>query len=389
MLAVAATWPRRIVYGVGALDQLEVELGNIRARTRASRAMVVTDAYIATTDGAAKVRTAARNAGIEINMFDQVEENPCEGTVHALAREISENGSQLIIAMGGSSSIDSAKAANVVTTHGGSIVDFRGKSGAKITDRVLPLIAIPTTAGTGSEVTPVVLVTDLSNRTRYAVWSQHIIPDVAILDPMLTVSMSPQLTAWTGVDALSRAIEAHSSPLDSPIADVLAIGAIERIAASLTIAVRAGGDLRARSEMVLAASMAGMAMAQNELGLVHALARQISGQFGVPESLASAVLLPVVMEFNKTFTQDSYAAIARAMGQSVRNLSAPKAAEKAVQAVREMVAAVGIPEKFEGLQVTDDIIHSMSARAMADPLSMLNPRPVTAHDIQYILQQVL
>lgn len=389
MISVAAAWPRRLLYGAGALDQLEAELGQMRAQTRANRAMLVTDAYIAGTDGARKVRQTAGNAGIELLVFDQVEENPCEGTVHSLAREISETDCKLIVALGGGSSIDCAKAANIVATHGGSISEYRGKRSAGITEKVLPLIAIPTTAGTGSEVTPVAMVTDLNKRTKYAVSSRHLIPNVAILDPLLTVSMSPQLTAWTGMDTLSRAIEAHSSPLDSPIADILAIAAVERIAASLPTAVRASGDLQARSEMLLAASLAGIAMAQNELGLVHALSRQISGGFGVPESLANAVLLPVVMEFNKDFARSSYAAIARAMGERVRNLSVPKAAEKGVQAVREMAAAVGIPEKLEGLPVSDDVIYNMSTNAMADPLAMLNPRPVTAHDVQYLLQQVL
>ncbi|MCL5960803.1 MAG: iron-containing alcohol dehydrogenase [Chloroflexi bacterium] len=385
MISVAAAWPRKVFYGEEALGQLGSELRRLGAK----RAVLATDAYIATTDGARLVREVAGSGGIDLFVFDEVEANTTEGNVNALAREIAEKSCQLVIAVGGGDVIDCAKAANLVATHGGSISDYRINRGKAVFDKVLPLIAIPTTAGTGSEVTPTAVVTDLADKTKYVVSSASLVPSIAILDPALTVSMSPQLTAWTGMDALSRAIEAYSSPADSPIANTLALGAVRRIANNLPLAVGNGDNLPARKEMLLAANMAGVAAAQNQLGLVNATSRQISAEFGVAPSLANAILLPLVMEFNEEWALERFARVAEAMGERVKNLTVSRAAQKAIEAVREQQAAAGIPQKFEGLKTTDDTIHRIACNVMGDPLAVLNPRPVTAHDVEHLLQQVL
>ncbi|MFA7468142.1 MAG: iron-containing alcohol dehydrogenase, partial [Desulfotomaculaceae bacterium] len=329
-------WPKRVVSGPGAIQELDViikEMGK-------NRVIVITDKVMQQLPLVTNMVDKLKNAGLNVSVFGDIGPNPVEEMVHNAVAFMQEVNPEVLVCIGGGSPIDAGKAANVVFTHGGIVNDYDIAIGGimKITPKLLPLIAIPTTAGTGTEVTFVGVITDTTKQTKFGVLSPLLIPDVALLDPELTISMPPSLTAFTGIDALTHCIEAYTSIGGYPPAEALALHGIKMISPSLRTPVQDGQDLQAREEMLTASMMAGTAFSLNGLGACHAMAHQLSAIFDIPHGLANAILLPRVMKYNIPANPQKFAAIAEAMGADIRGLPVQQAAEKALALVEQLAA---------------------------------------------------
>ena len=286
--------------------------------------------------------------------------------------------------IGGGSPIDAAKAANVVYTHGGCANDYDVAFGGimKIQPKLLPMIAIPTTAGTGTEVTNVSVITDVERQTKFGILSPFLIPDVALLDPEVTVSMPAKLTAFTGIDALTHSIESYTSIVGFPAADGLGLKAIKMISGALRTAVKDGKNVEAREQMLVASMMAGTAFSLNGLGACHALAHQLSAYFDTPHGLANAILLPHIMRFNLDYNTQKFADVAEAMGADIRGLSTKEAAEKALEMVEQLCEDVGVPKYLDDAGASKKEIPGMVERALLDNPITTNPRKASAEDVE-------
>lgn len=302
------------------------------------------------------------------------------------AEFMSVNKPEVIVCIGGGSPIDAAKAANVVYTHGGFVGDYDIAIGGieKITPNLLPFIAIPTTAGTGSEVSFASVITDSKKHIKYGVLSPLLIPDIAILDAQLTLSMPASLTAFTGIDALTHAIEAYFSVVDFSVTNGIALQAIRMLSKSLETAVKNGKDLKAREDVLEASMLAGIAFTTNGLGLTHQMAHQLSAYFNAPHGLANAMLLPHVMKFNMPSCVEKFADIADALGADVKGLSVEEAAKKSVEFVSNLCEAVSIPKYLDDIGVTKDKVSQMVQSALADPVGMNNPVKTTPAECEKI-----
>lgn len=364
-------------------------LGGIIKEMGKSRVVVITDRVMKDLPLVAGMVDRLRSEGISVSIFGEIGPNPVEEMVHNAAAFMKEVKPEIIVCLGGGSPIDAGKAANVVYTHGGVVNDYDVAAGGilKIFPKLLPLIAIPTTAGTGTEVTYVSVITDTQKQIKFGVVSPLLIPDVALLDPEVTVSMPPSLTAFTGIDALTHCIESYTSVRGFPPAEALALHGIKMIARSLRTAVKDGKNIRAREEMLVASMMGGTAFSLNGLGACHAMAHQLSAFFDMPHGLANAILLPRVMKFNLPASPQKFADIAEAMGADIRSLSVRQAAEKALEMVETLSADVGVPRYLDDVGATKDKIPAMVERAMADNPITTNPRPVTPADVEKLYRE--
>lgn len=373
-------WPKKVVSGPGAVQNL----GQIIKEMGKSRVIVITDRVMKDFPLVTNLVERLKNEGFTVSLFGEIGPNPVEEMVHNAVDFMKEVKPEVMVCIGGGSPIDAGKAANVVYTHGGVVNDYDIAIGGimKITPKLLPLIAVPTTAGTGTEVTFVGVITDTEKQTKFGVLSPLVIPDVAVLDPEVTLSMPPKLTAFTGIDALTHCIEAYTSIGGYPPAEALALYGIRMISRSLRTAVQDGQNLKAREDMLVASMMAGTAFSLNGLGACHAMAHQLSAFFDTPHGLANAILLPRVMKFNIPACPQKFADIAEAMGADIRGLSVQQAAEKALELVEQLSADVGVPKYLDDAGATKDQIPALVERAMVDNPITTNPRPATPADIE-------
>lgn len=373
------------MFGVGALDGLAKEL----VRWSGSRALLVTDPRLGGSEAAARVKAAAGEAGLSLHVFDQVEENPSDTTVHSAAQSILDTGSTLLLGLGGGSPLDCTKAANIIACNGGRIGDYDLASPKRArVEKVLPWVSIPTTAGTGSEITPITVVTDSRRHVKYSISSPRLIAEVCVADPLLTATMPPDLTAWTGADALTHAVEAHYSRIDFPVGNALALESIRLLGRHLPVAVQDGQDLSAREQVLLGSLLAGIAFAQNALGLAHAMAHQLTSELGLHHGLANGIVLPVVMEFNASAAPTALVEVAQAMGAVTAGLDEPEAAMRGVEAVRGLLASVGIPKKVGGARLSRTDLDRLVVQAMADTLFSLNPAMASAEEVAELYERV-
>jgi len=373
-------WPRKVVSGPGALQ----DLGRIIKEMDKSNVIVITDNVLKDLPLVTNMVDRLKNEGLTVSLFGEIGPNPVEAMVHNAVAFMREVKPEIIVCIGGGSPIDTGKAANVVYTHGGIVNDYDIAIGGimKITPKLLPLIAIPTTAGTGTEVTFVGVITDTKKQTKFGVLSPLVIPDVALLDPEVTVSMPPKLTAFTGIDALTHCIEAYTSIGGYPPAEALALYGVRMISRSLKTAVKDGQNLKAREDMLVASMMAGTAFSLNGLGVCHAMAHQLSAFFDTPHGLANAILLPHVMRFNIPACPQKFADIAEAMGADIRGLSVQQAAEKALELVEQLSADVGVPKYLDDAGATKDKVPALVERAILDNPITTNPRPCAPADVE-------
>lgn len=371
----------KILFQPGISKDFANELAQLPAR----KFLLVTDPFFAENGVADAVRAGLESAGTEVvGVFSDVPPNSEVEVVKRCAVAATAGGAEGIVVLGGGSAMDTAKAANIVFSLGGDLVaDY---SGSQTIPRALkPLIAIPTTAGTGSEVTSSAVIFDEATQRKLSFNDSFLRPQLALLDPELTLSLPPKATAMTGMDALTHAIEAYTSAQANPMSDALAMKAVKLIRTNLLKAVERGDDLEARSHMMIASNMAGIAFDHAMVGVVHAMSHATGGIAHVPHGLANSIYLPYGMEYNLEVAADRYAGLARRLGVDTSAMSAPEAARAAVQAVRELRAALkracGLPDRLREAGVAEGQLEEIAATAVEDGASFFNPREVVFEEV--------
>jgi alcohol dehydrogenase class IV len=373
--------PKKTILGQNIVGKVGDEVKILGGR----KSIIVTDPGIVSAGYVQVVEDALHAQQIEVGIFDRVEPEPPARLVAECTKMIREGKYDVVIGLGGGSALDIAKGASLMINNPGTIVDYAGID--RVPKAGLPQILIPTTAGTGSEATRSLVVTDERDNTKKSIASSFVIPEVAILDPMLTLSMPPHITANTGMDALVHAIESYVSATTTPYAEILAIEAVSLIAHNLPLAYSKGSNGIARYNMLLAANIAGLAFASSRLGAVHGLAYVIDIAYHLPHGRANAIMLPHVMNFNKTANLRKFAKIAEAMGENVQGLSMYEAAEKSVEAVKNLLNAIQIPFGLSQYGISRDDLPKLVEGGMRQArLFVPNPRDLTQEDVRSIYE---
>jgi alcohol dehydrogenase class IV len=386
-----------LLFGRGAVDQL----GEVACRLGARRVLLATDPVLVKAGLLERVRQPLTASGLTVEAFTEGEPEPSLRAAEAclgLARQFHPDA---LLGLGGGSNMDLAKITATVLAHGGGPRDYVGDD--KIPGPVAPLLCVPTTAGTGSEVSAAAVLTDTDQQIKVGVLSNYLRPRVALVDPLLTVSCPPRVTADSGIDALTHAIEACTAvdnadfPLPAgertvyqgrhPLGDCLAEKAIGLVGAYLRRAVADGGDREAREGMALAATLAGLAFSNVGVAVVHALEYPVGGATHCSHGAGNGLLLPFVMRFNLPARRKEMARIAHLLGEDVAGLGEEKAAERAITAVERLRADIGIPSRLRDLGVRPEQLRPFAEKALGiKRILRVNPRPVTAEDLEGILR---
>jgi len=374
----------RIVMGPGCLDQIAGEI----KRLGGDRVMIVTDPGIVQAGIAGRLEEILGAAGIAFSRFDQVTPDPNLDVAQQAIDALRAAGAQVVIGLGGGSAIDIAKTSALLVDNEGRLTDYFGidlvpKPGRKT-------LIVPTTAGTGSEVTPIVILSDEAEKLKKGIVSPYLIPSVAILDPVLTLDLPPQVTAATGMDALIHAVEAFTSRNAFPMTDMLACRAIELIAASIRTAYANGQDLAARACMLEGSLLAGMAFANAGVTAVHAFAYPIGAEFHIPHGVANSIMLASVMEFNMLGNLKKFARMAGLLGECTDGLSERERALATVKSLRTLAVDLQIPKHLSRFGVKESDIPMLAAGVMkVTRLLANNPRMMTQKDAEQIYLSVL
>jgi alcohol dehydrogenase len=348
------------------------EIGSKAQNLGAKKALIVTDAGLCKFGVADTIANYLKEAGVDSHIFPGAEPNPTDINVHHGVEAYTQNGCDFIVSLGGGSSHDCAKGIGLVTAGGGHIRDYEGID--KSTVPMTPLIAINTTAGTASEMTRFCIITNTDTHVKMAIVDWRCTPLIAIDDPKLMLAKPAGLTAATGMDALTHAVEAYVSTAANPITDACAEKAITMISEWLRPAVANGDNLEARDAMSYAQYLAGMAFNNASLGYVHAMAHQLGGFYNLPHGVCNAILLPHVCEFNLIACPERYAKIAQLMGVNTEGLTLTEAAYEAINAIRELSVSIGIPSGLAELQVKEADLAIMAENAQKDACMLTNPR---------------
>lgn len=364
-------------------------LPEVVARLGKSKALVVTDAGLVKFGVAAKVTNILDAAGIAYEVFSDVKPNPTVTNVKNGIAAFKAAGADLLIAIGGGSAIDTAKAIGIVVNNPefSDIVSLEGVAPTK--NKSVPMVALPTTAGTAAETTINYVIIDEEKQKKMVCVDPNDIPAVAIIDAELMYSLPKGLTAATGMDALTHAIEGYITKGAWELSDMFEIEAIRMISRHLPNAVENPTDAEARNGMAVAQYVAGMAFSNVGLGLVHGMAHPMGSLFDVPHGVANALLLPTIMEFNMPACLGKYPEIARAMGVDTEGMTPAEASQAAVDAVRALSVKVGIPQHLSELGITEKDIPALADQALADVCTPGNPREVTLDDIKSLYAKVL
>jgi len=373
--------PNRILFGIDAVKGVAAEAKQLGGK----KVLIVTDPGVAEAGLVEAIKGPLESDGIAFSLYDQVEPEPSARIVDQCTQYLKDENCDLIIGVGGGSSLDVAKGASIMATNEGNILDYSGID--VVPKRGLPKILIPTTAGTGSEVTRVLVVTDEASNIKKAVYSNHVLSDVAIVDPMMTLSMPPKVTADTGIDALVHAIETYVSLNATPFSDILAVEAITLIAENVTMAFAKGENVEARYDMSLAATISGLAFSSGGLGAVHALSNPLGIEYHLPHGRTNAIMLPHVMTFNLIGNPTKFAWIAEAMGEAVEGLSPMEAGSLAVEAVKELLNQLKISIRLRDYDIPQKDIPKLVEGAMkVSRLFVPNPRNLTHEDVEEIFR---
>ena len=364
--------PTEIHYGPGIISKLKPLLIEDGVR----KALVVTDQGIIKAGLLEEIDFILSESAVSYVVYDQVSPNPRDTEVEAGARMGLENEAEAVIALGGGSPIDCAKAINVLLSlNENKIKNFEGKG--KITKPLKPLYTIPTTSGTGSEVTFSSVINDTANQYKMSIRSPFMAAKAALVDPNLTLGLPQAVTASTGMDALTHAIEAYTVTEANPISDALALQAATLISESLVQAYNQPDDLQARSSMMMGSLLAGLAFSHSDVGSVHCMAESLGGKLDLPHGLCNAILLPYVMTFSKPACEKRYARLAQAMGITYE--SDAEGAEKAIVHVQSLSRLVGLPA-FNELAVTPDDFELLAEMSAANISTESNPRSMNKAD---------
>jgi len=373
--------PTKIIIGEGSASEIGKEARALGGR----KVLIVTDQGVVRSGILDSVLESLRKEKLKTKVFDEVEPEPPARIVDKCAEVVRKEKFNLVIGVGGGSSLDVAKGVSILATNKGVVLDYVGVD--TVPKPGLPKILVPTTAGTGSEVTRVFVITDEQENTKKVVYTNFNIANVAILDPLLTLSLPQSVTADTGVDALVHAIEAYVSVNSTPFSDMLALHAISLISENLPKAYAKGSDLEARYNMLLAATVAGLAFTSGGLGAVHGLAYVLGTEYHMSHGRSNAIMLPHVMRYNLIGNYRKYANIAEAMGEVVEGLSIAEQAELSVEAVKKLLTAVGISYKLSDYGIPRSDLPKLVEGGMKQArLFVPNPRDLTEEDVRKIYE---
>ena len=368
------------IMGNGCLDEAMTAIRNYGFRN----ALIVTDAGLAKAGVAAKIAEKLALQDINAVIFDGAKPNPSIANVEAGLAVLKQHQCDFVLSLGGGSPHDCAKGIALCATNGGHIRDYEGVD--RSAKPQMPLVSINTTAGTASEMTRFCIITDEERHVKMAIVDRNVTPLLSVNDPELMVAMPKGLTAATGMDALTHAIEAYVSTAANPITDACAIKAMELISQNLRQAVNDGKDLTARENMAYAQFMAGMAFNNASLGFVHAMAHQLGGFYDLPHGVCNAVLLPHVQTFNASVCAARLTDVAHALGADVRGLSPEEGAQAAIAAIRTLARDVEIPAGLRDLGAKLDDIPILATNALKDACGLTNPRKADQGQIEEIFR---
>jgi len=370
--------PGSLITGSGSSEQVGEESKKLGVK----KALVVTDTIMVKLGIVDGITKALEQSKVQFSVYDGVASEPTLEYVQDGLKLYKDNGCDFLLAVGGGSPIDTAKAVSVMSVNPGTIEDYKGID--KVPTRGAPLIAIPTTAGTGSEASIFTIITDTKTDVKMLIGSPFILPHVAIVDPLLTLSCPRGLTAAVGIDALTHAIEAYVSVKAQPMTDIFALSAIELISGNLRQAWANGNNIEAREKTMMGSVQAGIAFSNASVALVHGMSRPIGAYFHVPHGASNAALLGIVMDFSLIGNPTRYAHVARAMGENVTGLTDLCAAELGAEAVKRLIKDVQIPSLRE-LNVEkaklDKVVSKMAEDAIASGSPGNNPRQATKEEI--------
>jgi alcohol dehydrogenase class IV len=387
----------QLIFGPDAV----LQLGDVVRRLTAGRVFVITDAALAKAGVVERVRSALAAANVEVSIFEGGVPEPPLSLAETCVTAARRFQAEAVLGLGGGSNMDLAKITATILSHKGTARDYIGDD--QIPGPILPLICLPTTAGTGSEVSGASVLTDTEKKMKVGILSNYLRPRVALVDPLLTVSCPPKVTADSGIDALTHAIEAYTAvdneefPLPHgertiyqgrhPLGDLLAERAIELIGANLRRAVADGHDLAAREAMALGATLAGLAFSNVGVAVVHALEYPLGGATHCSHGAGNGLLLPYVMRFNLPARIARFGRIAQLLGKEIAGVDGQSAAMRAVEAVEQLKTDIGIPQRLRDLGVTHDQLPVFAEKAFAvKRILRVNPVPVTAQDLEGILR---
>jgi alcohol dehydrogenase class IV len=370
--------PPVLITGSGSSEKVGEESKKLGVK----KALIVTDQVMVKLGVLEGVKKALEQTKIQFAVYDAVATEPTVDYVKEGLKSFKDNGCDCLMAVGGGSPIDTAKAIAIMATNPGSIEDYKGLG--KVTKEGAPLIAIPTTAGTGSEVTQFTIITDMKTSVKMLIGSPFVMPKVAIVDPLLTLSCPRGLTAAVGIDSLTHAIEAYVSVKAQPMSDIFCLSAIELISGNLRQAWANGNNVEAREKTMLGALQAGIAFSNASVALVHGMSRPIGAYFHVAHGASNAALLGVVTEFSLIGNPTRYAHIAKAMGENITGLTDLEASQLAAKAIKTLIKDVKIPSLKElGVEKgkLDQMAPKMAEDAIASGSPGNNPRQATKEEI--------
>ena len=369
-------------FGAGSISVIPEE---VKAR-KYRKALVVTDKDLLKFNVSQKVTTELEKAGLEYEIFSDLKPNPTVNNVKNGVQAFKNAGADYLIAIGGGSSMDTAKAIGIIINNPEfeDVVSLEGVAPTK--NKSVPVIAVPTTAGTAAEVTINYVITDEEKRRKFVCVDVHDIPVMAIIDSEMMASMPKGLTAATGMDALTHAIEGYITKAHWELTDMFHLKAIEMISASLRDSVN--GIAQGKEAMSVAQYIAGMGFSNVGLGIVHSMAHSLGAFYDTPHGVANALLLPYVMEYNADATEDRYRDIAKAMGvENTEGMTTEEARKAAINAVRQLAIDVGIPQKLSDIGASKDDLQALSELAMSDACTPGNPKDPTVEEIKAIYEK--
>lgn len=377
--------PTKIVYGVNS----SLDLKPILDQYGIKKVMVVTDAGIEGTEGFKSLVEGLKKQEVEFILYAEAVADPPIEVVDEAADVLKKSGANGVIAVGGGSSIDTAKAMCMLVTNEGSVREYLFGGTKTVTNRPIPLIAVPTTAGSGSEVTAASVITDNQNDIKLSVTHEYLMPLVAVVDPMMHIGMPPMITASTGMDALTHAIEAYVSLNAEPISDMYAETAIKIISENIRTAMYDPTNVEARGNMAIASVLAAAAFVNAGLGAVHGISQSMGGIAHTPHGIGNSLLLPYVMELNVAGNPVKFAKIAELLGEDISGLSVRDAADYSIRAVKKMSRDLRIPSSLKDLKipVTEDMFDTIVDGTMGYRLLALNPVKVRREDVYEILKK--
>ncbi|MGE7613412.1 iron-containing alcohol dehydrogenase [Paenibacillus sp. NPDC101420] len=371
------------IMGKGCLQ----EIGPYIQELNLKKALVVTDKFLMKSGIAGKLLAVLDDAGIEYAIYDEVKPNPTCKNVHDGVDYLKAQNCDSLISIGGGSPQDTAKAIGILATNGGHIKDYEGVHKSK--HKSLPIVAVNTTAGTSAEVTINYVITDEERKVKMVMVDKNSIATISVNDPELMVDKPAALTAATGMDALTHAIEALVTPGAYPVTDATALAAVEIIFANLARTVKNGHDIEAREQMVYAIFLGGLAFNNAGLGYVHAMAHQLGGVYDLPHGVCNAMLLPYVEEENAKYVPEKFRAIAKAMGLNVESQTDKECADFVIESIKALSKEVGIPSKLSELGVDEVDLDLLAENSMKDACAPGNPFIPTKEEVITLFKKIL